>query len=60
LVPPIEGTPKTVTLAKEADGWYVAISCVEVPIYPLLSSGQGTGIDLGLEWNLLPRWSTAR
>lgn len=46
---PIEGTPKTVTLTKEADGWYVAISCAEVPIHPLSSTGQETGIDLGLE-----------
>jgi putative transposase len=28
---PLEGTPKTVTLSKEADGWCVAISCAEVP-----------------------------
>ncbi len=45
----IEGTPKTVTVTKEADGWYVAISCAEVPIHPLLPTGQETGIDLGLE-----------
>jgi putative transposase len=46
---PIEGTPKTVTLSKEADGWYVAISCAEVPVHPLPPTGQETGIDLGLE-----------
>jgi putative transposase len=46
---PIEGTPKTVTISKEADGWYVAISCAEVPIQPLPSTGQETAIDLGLE-----------
>jgi putative transposase len=45
----IEGTPKTVTLSKEADGWYVAISCAEVPACPLPPTGQETGIDLGLE-----------
>jgi len=28
---PIEGTPKTMTITKEADGWYVAISCADVP-----------------------------
>src|SRR6516225_8780366 len=28
---PIEGAPKTVTISKEADGWYVAISCADVP-----------------------------
>ena len=46
---PIEGTPKTVTISKEADGWYVAISCADVPMHPLPSTGQETGIDLGLE-----------
>ncbi|HEY7834376.1 MAG TPA: transposase [Ktedonobacterales bacterium] len=46
---PLEGTPKTVTVAKEADGWYVAISCAEVPIQPLPATAQETGIDLGLE-----------
>jgi putative transposase len=46
---PLEGAPKTVTISKEADGWYVAISCAEVPIHPLPPTGQETGIDLGLE-----------
>ena len=40
---PIEGTPKTVTISKEADGWYVAISCAEVPVHPLPSTGTGDG-----------------
>jgi putative transposase len=46
---PIEGTPKTVTISKEADGYYVAISCTDVPIHSLPSTGQETGIDMGLE-----------
>lgn len=46
---PIEGTAKTVTISKEADGWYVAISCADVPVHPLPATGQETGIDLGLE-----------
>jgi putative transposase len=46
---PIEGTPKTVTISKEADGWYVIISCTEVPIHPLPATGQEIGIDLGIE-----------
>jgi putative transposase len=46
---PIEGTPKTVTISKEADGWYVAISCAAVPVPPLPPTGQETGIDLGIE-----------
>ncbi len=36
---PLEGTPKTVTLSKEADGWYVAFSCAEVPVRPLPETG---------------------
>jgi putative transposase len=46
---PIEGTPKTITVTKEADGWYVAISCEDVPVRPLDPTGQEMGIDLGLE-----------
>ena len=45
----IEGTPKTITVSKEADGWYVAISCVDVPTHPLPPTAQETGIDLGIE-----------
>ena len=30
---PIEGTPKTITISKEADGWYVAISCADVHLF---------------------------
>ena len=46
---PIEGTIKTVTISKEADGWYVAISCADVPVHPLPPTSQETGIDLGIE-----------
>ncbi len=46
---PIEGTPKTVTISKEADGWYVAISCADVPTHRLSLTGQETGVDLGIE-----------
>ena len=45
---PLEGTPKTVTMSREADGWYVCISCADVPMEPLPPTGQETGIDLGL------------
>src|SRR5262249_6137566 len=44
---PMEGTPKTVAISKEADGYYVAISCAEVPMHRLPAAGQETGIDLG-------------
>jgi putative transposase len=46
---PIEGTPKSVTISREADGWYAGVSCAEVPAKPLPLTGQETGIDLGLE-----------
>src|SRR5262249_2464701 len=46
---PLEGVPKTVTVSREADGWYVCFSCAEVPIQPLPPTGQETGIDLGVE-----------
>jgi putative transposase len=46
---PIAGTPKTVTISREADGWYGCFSCTDVPIQPLPATGQGTGIDLGIE-----------
>ena len=45
----LEGTPKTVTISREADGWYVCFSCAEVLIQPLPATGQEAGIDLGLE-----------
>jgi putative transposase len=46
---PIEGMPKTITVSREADGWYVAIFCADVPIHSLPPTGQETAIDLGLE-----------
>ena len=46
---PIEGTPKTVTVSREADGWYACFSCANVPTQPLAPAGQDTGIDLGIE-----------
>jgi putative transposase len=46
---PLEGTPKTVTISREAHGWYACVSCAAVPVQPLPRTGQETGIDLGLE-----------
>src|SRR5215469_2434255 len=46
---PLQGTPKTVTVSQEADGWYVAVSCAEVPAQPLPETGRETGIDVGLK-----------
>jgi putative transposase len=46
---PLEGTPKTVTISREVDGWYACFSCDQVPCKPLPLTGQETGIDLGIE-----------
>lgn len=46
---PLEGTPKTVTISHEADGWYVCIACENVPTQSMPLTGQEAGIDLGLE-----------
>ena len=46
---PLEGTPKTVTISQEADGWYVSFSCEGVPVQPLPPTGQNTGIDVDLK-----------
>src|SRR5262245_32717556 len=46
---PLDGTPKTVTISKEADGWFVCFSCTDVPVQPLPQTGKETGIDLGIE-----------
>ncbi len=46
---PLEGTPKTVTLSKEADGWYAILLCADVPAQPLPPTGRETGVDVGLK-----------
>jgi putative transposase len=46
---PLEGGAKTVTISREADGYYVCFSCADVPAQPLPPTCQETGIDLGLE-----------
>ena len=46
---PLEGTPKTVTISREVDGWYAGISCADVPVQPLPLTSQETGIDVGLK-----------
>jgi putative transposase len=45
---PLEGVPKTVTIAKEADGWYAILSCADVPAELLPATDKETGIDVGL------------
>jgi putative transposase len=46
---PVQGTIKTVTLSKEADGWYVSFSCAQVPTQSLPLTSKATGIDVGLK-----------
>jgi putative transposase len=46
---PVAGTIKTVTISKEADGWYVLFSCADVSIEPLPLTGKEPGIDVGLK-----------
>jgi putative transposase len=46
---PLQGTPKTVTISRDADGWYVCVSCADVPTEPLPLTGNETGIDVGLK-----------
>jgi putative transposase len=46
---PLEGTPKTVTVSREADGWYVVISCADVSVKPMPLTGRETGVDVGLK-----------
>src|SRR5262249_30346621 len=50
---PLQGTRKTVTISKEADGWSVSFSCADVPSAPLPLSGQETGRAVGLPVLLL-------
>jgi putative transposase len=46
---PLEGKPKTVTISREPDGWYVIFSCAEVPEQPMPLTDKETGIDVGLK-----------
>jgi putative transposase len=45
----MEGTLKTVTISREADGWYACFSCTDVPAEPLPHTGCETGMDVGLK-----------
>ena len=45
---PLQGTPKTCTVSRKADGWYASIAC-EVEPQPLPATGQDVGIDVGIE-----------
>lgn len=45
---PLQGTPKTCTIVRKADGWYAHIVC-DVPPEPLPPAGKAVGVDVGLE-----------
>jgi putative transposase len=45
---PLQGTPKTCTISRKADGWYASIAC-EVEPEPLPKTGRDVGIDVGIE-----------
>ncbi len=46
---PLAGTPKTVTISHEADGWYVCFACAGVETVERPKTGQEVGIDVGLK-----------
>lgn len=45
---PVTGTPKTGTLKREANKWYVVFSCDEVPPRQYPSATAKVGIDMGI------------
>jgi putative transposase len=44
---PLEGKPKTATLIRKTDGWYVCVVC-EVEPKPLPKTGGSVGVDVGI------------
>ena len=46
---PVEGTIKTISFKREADGWHVVLSCVLPDVVIAPSNLPATGIDLGLK-----------
>jgi putative transposase len=55
---PLEGTPKTVTLSREADGWYACILVLRCPYSHFLLSDKR--LALIWAWNPLPPLPMAR
>jgi putative transposase len=63
---PRAGTPKTGTISRDADGWYVGVAGADVPREPLPATGRETGRDGGIvgieSWAscaTLARWPAA-
>jgi len=44
---PLDGTPKTCSIVRKADGWYAHIAC-ETTDTPLPATGESVGVDVGL------------
>jgi len=44
---PLDGTPKTCTVVRKADGWYAHIAC-EMTDTPLPATGESVGVDVGI------------
>ena len=49
---PLAGTPKTVTISREADGWYAGVAWAQVPSEPLPATGCETGCEIGIDVGL--------
>jgi len=45
---PLEGVPKTATVSREADWWYVSVQCAVEIAEPRPNPGPAVGIDLGV------------
>lgn len=45
----IEGSPKTASISRQPDGWYVTFTCTDVPVRRLPATHTQIGIDLGIE-----------
>jgi putative transposase len=46
---PLEGVVKTLTITREADGWYAVFTCEVQTPQPLAATGRVLGIDVNLE-----------
>lgn len=46
---PVQGRVKTVSVKREANRWFVVLSCDDVPAEPLPETGHAVGIDMGVE-----------
>ena len=54
----LRGTPKTITVSRQAGRWRVTVFCVDVPSQPLPANGQQIGLDVGV--NVLAGLSDGR